>query len=65
MHDAFEYAHSRAGGVFRWVENGFETDQTIQAKDKDRYDHIMEGRKKCWELGLDLFSTLSQILELV
>lgn len=54
-----------AGGVFRWVENGFETDQVIQAKDKDRYDHIMKGRKKRWELGLDLFSTLSQLLEQV
>lgn len=52
-----------AGGVFRWVENGFCTDGRLQSKDKAKFSEVMERRKKRWENGLEMFSTLEELLE--
>lgn len=52
-----------SGGVFRWVENGFCTDSRLQSKDKVKFAKVMEARKKRWERGLEMFSTLDELLD--
>jgi len=54
-----------AGGVFRWVENGFETDQRMEVRDKKRHAAVMKERKGRWEKGLEKFSTMDQLLEVL
>lgn len=51
-----------AGGVFRWVENGFRTDKHLLQHDRGRHDTIIEQRKQNWVNGLALFSTLEELL---
>jgi hypothetical protein len=52
-----------AGGVFRWVENGFCTDHYLRSNDKPKYCELMEERKERWARGLETFSTLDELLE--
>lgn len=52
-----------AGGVFRWVENGFQTDKDIEAQDIKRHAAVMKERKGRWGKGLEKFSNIDQLLE--
>jgi hypothetical protein len=54
-----------AGGVFRWVENGFETDKQMKARDKKKHAAVMTERQGRWKRGLENFSTMDQLLEVL
>lgn len=54
-----------AGGVFRWVENGFQTDNQMEAQDEKRYAEVMEERKDRWGKGLEMLSTMDELLDLL
>jgi hypothetical protein len=50
-----------AGGLFRWVDQGFQTASGFKAVDekgKRQFDH---ESKKRWQMGMGLFSTLSEL----
>lgn len=52
-----------AGGIFRWVENGFETDRRMEARDKKKYTTTMKERAGRWAKGLENFSTMDALLK--
>ncbi len=52
-----------AGGVFRWVENGFYTDRDLLAKDEKKFYEVRVQRTERWQKGLEMFSTLDELLE--
>lgn len=54
-----------AGGIFRWVDNGFQTEQELLKSDKGAYEKAMEGKAGRWSMGLGLFSTLDELLECI
>ncbi|KIY53648.1 hypothetical protein FISHEDRAFT_32905, partial [Fistulina hepatica ATCC 64428] len=47
-----------AGGLFRWVEQGFQTQKSL---DEDSLKHIHEANEKRWAEGLSYFSTLDEL----
>jgi hypothetical protein len=52
-----------AGGIFRWVENGFCTDNYLQTNNQPKHLEVMEKRKDRWARGLGMFSTLNELLK--
>jgi hypothetical protein len=55
-----------AGGIFRWVDHGFQTEESYWASlsDEERAEeaHRMEGRA---DMGMGLFSTKDELLALL
>jgi hypothetical protein len=54
-----------AGGIFRWVDNGFMTEDKLKAKDIGAYNEMCELKKTRWQMGISLFSTIEELLERV
>lgn len=52
-----------AGGVFRWVENGFRTDKKFKEDDPVAFERKMQERKNNWKNGIRLYSTVDELLE--
>jgi hypothetical protein len=50
-----------AGGLFRWVDQGFRTAAAFEAADKKGKARFDQESKRRWEMGLGLFSTLSEL----
>ena len=50
-----------AGGLFRWVEQGFQTSAQFKAADKKGKQCYDQESKNRWKKGLELFSTLSEL----
>jgi hypothetical protein len=50
-----------AGGLFRWVDQGFQTAAQLKAGDKKRKERYDRESKVRWEMGLGLFSTLPEL----
>ncbi|KAF8144080.1 hypothetical protein K438DRAFT_1462156, partial [Mycena galopus ATCC 62051] len=50
-----------AGGIFRYVDNGFRTIDELQAADPDEYERMMALKASRWERGLGLLSTLDEL----
>jgi hypothetical protein len=51
-----------AGGIFRYVDNGFRTEDELAAADPGEYERMMELKSSRWQMGVDLFSTLDELL---
>ncbi|KAJ7925712.1 hypothetical protein B0H13DRAFT_2229609 [Mycena leptocephala] len=51
-----------AGGLFRYVDNGFRTEEELAAADPGKYERMMELKSSQWQMGVDLFSTLDELL---
>ncbi|KAJ7690435.1 hypothetical protein B0H14DRAFT_2420447 [Mycena olivaceomarginata] len=50
------------GGIFRYVDNGFRTVNQLVEEDPAEYERLVDLKEKRWEMGLDLFSTLEELL---
>jgi hypothetical protein len=50
-----------AGGLFRWVDNGFQTCEDFKAEDEEGKRVSDEKAKERWGMGLGLFSTLDEL----
>lgn len=51
-----------AGGIFRFVDNGCRTVEELLEEDPDEYERVMERKASRWEDGLNLFSTMDELL---
>lgn len=54
-----------AGGIFRWVDNGFQTEAALMASDYGRYMEMQKAKEMRWSMGLALYSTMDELLERV
>ena len=57
-----------AGGIFRWVEYGCQTEAALQSlEDQTRYQEVLRLKKsgKRWETGLAMYSKLGDLLECI
>ncbi|KAF7300393.1 hypothetical protein HMN09_00922800 [Mycena chlorophos] len=52
-----------AGGLFRFVDNDFRTDETFAEEDPAGFEAMLAGRGARWEMGLNLWSTVDELLE--
>ncbi|KAJ7770870.1 hypothetical protein DFH07DRAFT_953867 [Mycena maculata] len=51
-----------AGGIFRYVDNGCWTVDQLAEQDPEEYHRLMALKATRWEKGLDLFSTVDELL---
>ncbi|KAJ7664008.1 hypothetical protein DFH06DRAFT_1268636 [Mycena polygramma] len=51
-----------AGGLFRFVDNGFRTEEQLREEDPVEYERIIALKESRWEAGLSLFSTLDELV---
>ncbi|KJA17567.1 hypothetical protein HYPSUDRAFT_146283, partial [Hypholoma sublateritium FD-334 SS-4] len=54
-----------SGGIFRFVDNSFLTQNELKEKDPQAYQEIMEKKKSRWNLGLSLWSKLPDVVQVV
>jgi hypothetical protein len=51
------------GGLFRYVDNGFRTEEELKMQDPTAYAEVLQQKKSRWEMGLGLFSTAEELLQ--
>ncbi len=49
------------GGLFRFLDNGFQTEAQLKERAEDWYWENMEKKEKRWEKGLGFLSTLEEL----
>jgi hypothetical protein len=52
----------KKGGIFRYVDNGFRMVNQLAEEDPADYERLVDLKEKRWEMGLDLFSILEELL---
>ncbi|KAJ7271366.1 hypothetical protein B0H12DRAFT_1200301 [Mycena haematopus] len=52
-----------AGNLFRFVDNGFRTQDQLSAADPAEFARLMKLKESRWEDGLRLFSTVEEMLD--
>ncbi|TFK18565.1 hypothetical protein FA15DRAFT_603109 [Coprinopsis marcescibilis] len=52
-----------AGGLLRFVNNGFQGEKGLKRRNKRLYQQKMEEKKDRWEMGLALLCTVDEILD--
>jgi hypothetical protein len=52
-----------AGGMFRWVDNGGQTEGQLMKSDPARYAEMLELKATRWKLGLGLYSKIEDLLD--
>ncbi|KAJ6569308.1 hypothetical protein B0H19DRAFT_939373, partial [Mycena capillaripes] len=52
-----------AGGLFRYVDNGFRTEKELAAEDPAEFERLAALKETRWEMGLGLFSTVDKLLD--
>ncbi|KAJ7104639.1 hypothetical protein C8R44DRAFT_631149, partial [Mycena epipterygia] len=52
-----------AGGIFRYLDNGAQTVEELAATDPEGYERLMALKAARWQEGLDLLSTVDELLE--
>lgn len=58
----YSFTQYAAGGLFRWVEHGFQTNRKYYSKlSKEEHEADMEQEAGRWKSGLSLFSTLDSL----
>ncbi|KAJ7200868.1 hypothetical protein GGX14DRAFT_335493, partial [Mycena pura] len=50
-----------SGGIFRYVDNGFRTQEKLEEEDPEEYARMMELKASRWDKGLNLFSTIDEL----
>ena len=50
-----------AGGIFRYIDNGFRTVEQLEDEDREEYSRLMAKRESRWADGLALLSTLDEL----
>ncbi|KAJ6538071.1 hypothetical protein B0H19DRAFT_962212 [Mycena capillaripes] len=51
-----------AGGIFRYVDNGFRTEKELAAEDPVEFERLAALKETRWEMGMGLFSTVDELL---
>jgi hypothetical protein len=51
-----------AGGLFRYVDNGYRTEGELAEEDPAEYACLVEKKQSRWEEGLALFSTVDELV---
>ncbi|KAJ6549028.1 hypothetical protein DFH09DRAFT_926354, partial [Mycena vulgaris] len=51
-----------AGGIFRYVDNGCQTENQLAENNPEEYDRLMALKTARWEEGLNLLSTIDELL---
>lgn len=59
------FAQYSAGGLFRWVDNGCQTEGELKASDKKRYAQMLNLKETRWKMGLAMYSKVEDLLELL
>jgi hypothetical protein len=52
-----------AGGLFRWVDNGFQTEEQLKVSDEEGYAQMLKLKGVRWKMGLEMYSKIDDILE--
>ncbi|KAJ7155576.1 hypothetical protein C8R43DRAFT_1000503 [Mycena crocata] len=52
-----------AGGLMRYVDNGFRTEQELEEQDPAAYKEMWADKEARWEMGISLLSTVDELLE--
>lgn len=52
-----------AGGMFRWVDNGGQTEKELKASDEGRYKEMLKLKPLRWKMGLEMYSKVDDLLE--
>jgi hypothetical protein len=50
-----------AGGIFRYVDNGFRTAEEFEQEDPEGFARSEAQKEGRWQMGLDLWSTLDEL----
>ncbi|KJA27427.1 hypothetical protein HYPSUDRAFT_131007 [Hypholoma sublateritium FD-334 SS-4] len=51
-----------AGGIFRFVDNGFRTEADLLAQDPAAHAEMMKEKKSRWQMGISLWSRLEDLV---
>ncbi|PPR07568.1 hypothetical protein CVT24_008783 [Panaeolus cyanescens] len=57
----FSITQYTAGALFRWVENGFRTDEELKKLDPEHYSHMSSLKSSRFEHGINMYSTLEEL----
>jgi hypothetical protein len=60
--ERMSFTQFTAGGLFRYVDNNFQTQAEVAGGDPAEYKRLMQMKEKRWEEGLALFSTVEELL---
>lgn len=52
-----------AGGLFRYVDNGFRTEGELEDEDPEEYERMLERKEGRWKAGLGLLSRLEDLIK--
>ncbi|KAJ6467412.1 hypothetical protein C8R45DRAFT_838568, partial [Mycena sanguinolenta] len=61
--ERISFTQFTAGGLFRFVDNGFRTQDELAAADEEEHARLMKLKESRWEEGLRLFSTVEEMLD--
>ncbi|PPR06008.1 hypothetical protein CVT24_004720 [Panaeolus cyanescens] len=59
--ERFSVTQYTAGALFRWVENGFKTDEELRVKDPEHYTHMQAMKASRFEKGVEMYCTLDEL----
>ncbi|KAJ7202707.1 hypothetical protein B0H12DRAFT_1206336 [Mycena haematopus] len=59
--ERISFTQFTAGGLFRFVDNGFRTQEQLAAQDPEEYTRLMRLKDSRWEDGLRMFSTVEEL----
>jgi predicted 2-oxoglutarate/Fe(II)-dependent dioxygenase YbiX len=51
-----------AGGIFRYVDNGFRTEEQLEEDNREEYERLMDLKASRWEEELNLLSKMDELL---
>ncbi|KAJ6447958.1 hypothetical protein C8R45DRAFT_850595, partial [Mycena sanguinolenta] len=60
--ERISFTQFTAGGLFRYVDNGFRTQEQLADEDRVEYERLMQLKESRWEDGLKLFSTVDELV---
>lgn len=50
-----------SGGLFRWVDHGFQTLEALRKKKPASYREMLRLRPERWKIGVSLYSTFAEL----
>ncbi|KAJ6501540.1 hypothetical protein C8R47DRAFT_969839, partial [Mycena vitilis] len=62
--ERLSFTQFSAGGIFRYLDNGLRSVEDLSIEDPDEYQRLMGLRASRWETGLELLSTMDELLAL-
>ncbi|KAJ6505359.1 hypothetical protein C8R45DRAFT_817559 [Mycena sanguinolenta] len=59
--ERISFTQFTAGNLFRYVDNGFRTQDQLASEDRAEYERMMALKELWWENGLKLFSSIAEL----